>query len=238
MEIDLSNVSTERLLRMQSAGKDVLECQRVLQKVGLNIVGDILKTSDNFYQMNHYPEGDVYDHETHGQYYYHAHRNGEHGHFHLFLRPKGMPMGLKPKALEDYKEPKVPNDALSHLIAISMDAYGLAQGLFTTNRWVTAEYWYDYEDVIQMLDHFKIDHANPSWPTNRWVGGMVQLFYPQICRLLKIRDEVMTDWVEQNPDQNAYEDRDLEITSEEPCDVKEQIRAIEKELEKRQSSPV
>ncbi|NVJ92191.1 MAG: hypothetical protein HWE34_11070 [Methylocystaceae bacterium] len=229
-----AQISTERLKKMLKAGQEVDECHRVLAKGGENIVSDLLKGSGTFFQMNHYPEGDVYDHETYAQYYYHAHRDGEHGHFHLFLRPKGMPMGVRPARVEDFVAPTASNDALSHLIAISMDAYGQAQGLFTTNRWVTAEYWYKYEDVITMLDRFEIDHAVPSWPVNRWVGAMVQLFYPQICELLKLRDSVIADWKSEYPERNVFEDRDLEITSELACNYENQLVAIETELQKRQ----
>lgn len=233
--IDLSQVTTERLNKMLRAGHEVENCQRVLSKVGENIVADVLRGCGTFYQMNHYPDGDVYDHETHGQYYYHAHRDGEHGHFHLFLRPKGMPSGIKPAAVEDFEEPKAKNDALSHLIAISMDEFGHPKALFTTNRWVTAEYWYECEDVIRMLDHFEIDHASPSWPANRWMGAMVQLFYPQICDLLRLRDHVVADWKEQNPKENVFECRDLDVTSELECHISLQITAIEQELEARKT---
>jgi len=231
--MDFSKISVERLEKMLKAGHEVVNCQRVLTKVGENIVSDILRGSGTFYQMNHYPEGDVYDHDTHGQYYYHAHREEEHGHFHLFLRPKGMPDGIKPVKVDDFQEPKAVNDALSHLIGISMDEFGNPKALFTTNRWVTAEYWYAYEDVIKMLDHFEIDHANPSWPANRWTGAMVQLFYPQICDLLRIRDDVVADWVKVHPGDNVFENRDLDVTSEQECNVAEQIAAIEAELNKR-----
>lgn len=231
--MDFSGIETDRLRKMLDAGYEVENCQRVLTKVGENIVADVLRGCGTFYQMNHYPDGDVYDGETHGQYYYHAHREGEHGHFHLFLRPKGMPDGIEPAPVADYEKPKGANDALSHLIAISMDAFGGAKGLFTTNRWVTAEYWYGCEDVIRMLDHFWIDHARPSWPANRWVGAMVQLFYPQICDLLRTRDQVIADWQAQHPRDNVFENRDLDVTSEIECNVSQQISAIEAELERR-----
>jgi hypothetical protein len=233
MYIDFSKIPIERLEKMKAAGDVVEECHRVLAKVGENIVSDLLKTSGPFYQMNHYPEGDVYDQETHGQYYYHGHRGGEHGHFHLFLRPRGMPRGVFAQELPDYVAPAGENDAISHLVAISMTDCGVAQSLFTTNRWVTAEYWYDYQDVIAMLDCFEIDHASPSWPVNRWVGAMVQLFYPQISELLRLRDEVLNDWAAVHPDDNVFEDRDMEILSEIPCNHATQIIAIQMELEKR-----
>lgn len=230
MDVNWSEIPIDRLQKMQDAGGIVAECHRVLAKTGHNIVGEILKGSDGFFLMNHYPDGDVYDHDSHGQYYYHAHREEEHGHFHLFLRPKGMPDNLKPADVPDFKKPDGDNDALSHLIALSMDPYGMAKGLFTTNRWVTAEYWYKADDVIQMLDRFEIDHANPSWPTNQWVSAMVQLFYPQICQLIIERDEAIVKWRLEHPHVNVFEDRNLEITSEIACNVFDQITAIENEL--------
>jgi hypothetical protein len=232
MSLELSALSKERLEKMLAAGRVVEECHRVLSKVGDNIVGDLLKGCGPFYQMNHYPDGDVYDHDTHSQYYYHAHRRGEHGHFHLFLRPKGMPLGISPCKVDDYVTPQDDNDALSHLIAISMDAYGCVQSLFTTNRWVTAEYWYDCEDVIKMLDYFEIDHASPSWPVNQWISAIVELFYPQICDLLRARDQAIKTWQAEHPDDNVFENRKLEITSELSCDAFKQIKSIEEALNK------
>ena len=225
-------LSLQRLEKMLQAGEEILNCQRVLEKAAQNIVGDLLKTCGTFYQMNHYPDGDVYDPETFSQYYYHAHREGEHGHFHTFLRPKGMPKGIKPKQVSDFEKPEGDNDALSHLIAISMDQYGHVQSLFTTNRWVTAEYWYSTEDVIKMLDHFEIDHAYPSWPANRWISAIIQLFYPQICDLLMKRDQTIEEWQTNEKSENVFEDRALEITSELSVDVDEQMTWIRAEIAK------
>ena len=140
---DLTAHPRDRLEQMAEAGLQVLECYRVLAKSDANVVGEVLHGQDTFYEWDHYPKGDVYDWETHAQYYYHAHpaeeRSGEHGHFHCFLRPKGMPPGVKPAALPDTVAPGDPNDALCHLVAISMDRAGFPIRLFTTNRWVTGE---------------------------------------------------------------------------------------------------
>ncbi|HSR70967.1 MAG TPA: hypothetical protein VLL72_01180, partial [Kiloniellales bacterium] len=81
---------------MAEAGRAVVEAHRVLARTGDNVVGELLRDHDTFYEWDHYPPGDVYDRESHAQYYYHAHPPeqrfpGEHGHFHTFLRPKGMP---------------------------------------------------------------------------------------------------------------------------------------------------
>ncbi len=234
MEVDFSDLSVERLQKMAAAGEEVLECQRVLILAEENIIATVLRGSDGVYKMRHYPEGDVYDFETGSQYYYHTHRYAdEHGHFHLFLRPCGMPDELKPAPLADFQPPKEENDALSHLFGISMAPSGNISGLFTTNRWVTAEYWYRAQDVIEMLDCFHISHAFPSQVTNRWLTSIAHLFYPQICRLLLLRDQSIADWQEKYPNRNVYEDRGLEIASEISCDIEKQISLIEEELKKR-----
>jgi len=227
---DLQGLSKDRLEEMAEAGAEVVECYRLLEKGGGNVVGDLLRGHGEFYEWDHYPPGDVYDPETHCQYYYHAHpvdlRGGEHGHFHTFLRPKGMPAEIAPAPLADFAPPEGDNDALSHLIAISMDKYGKPIRLFTTNRWVTGEIWYAADDVIRMLDRFHMDLAYPSLAVNIWVTAMLRLFRPEIEVLLKARDVRVAEWQAKKTNENAYEDRDLEITSITEIDVDAQIRRV------------
>ncbi len=238
-DLEFDSLATEALEAMAAAGAEVVECHRVLSKTGDNIVGELLKNNGTFYEWDHYPPGDVYDHATYGQYYYHAHAadqrfKGEHGHFHTFVRPKGMPPGVAPAPVPGYQPPEDPNDALSHLIAVSMTPEGLPFRLFTVNRWVTGEVWYRAEDVIRLLDVFAIDHAQPSWPVNRWITAMVQLFKPQIADLLRARDRKVALWQEQNPESDVYEDRDLEVTSFLDISIDRQVQSVAKALMARQ----
>ena len=230
----LLDLPRERLEDMRDAGDRALECLRVLSVSDDNIVGELIKNEETFYEWNHYPDGDVYDRVTHSQFYYHAHppeeRSDEHGHFHTFLRPKGMPDGLKPAPVDDYEAPKDPDDALSHLVAISMDPAGLPIKLFVTNRWVTGEIWYAADDVCRMLDCFLIDHAQPSWPVNMWVSSMVRLFDPQIRALVAARDVAVAAWRAGHPDTNVFEDRDFEIAADFEVDIDAQRDAITKAL--------
>lgn len=238
-DIALDSLPTEALEDMAEAGAEVMEVHRVLSKTGDNIVGELLKNNGTFYEWDHYPPGDVYDHETHGQYYYHAHASdqrfeGEHGHFHTFVRPKGMPAGIKPAKVPGYEAPEDPNDALSHLVAIAMTPAGLPFRLFTVNRWVTGEVWYKAEDVIRLLDVFNIDHAQPSWPVNRWVSAMVRLYKPQIADLLLARDRKVEAWQQRLPDVDVFEDRDLEVTSFLDISLDQQIQGVGRALLARQ----
>lgn len=231
---DFGALPRDRLERMEAAGAEVLECYRVLRKTNDNIVGDILRDQGTFYQWQHYPKGDVYDAESNAQYYYHAHpageRKPEHGHFHTFLRPKGMPRGIKPADVPHEDAPQAANDKLSHLIAISMDRPGYPVRLFTTNRWVTGEVWYRARDVCAMLDRFVIDHTRPSWAANRWITAMIQLFRPQIESLLAARDEAVEAWQAKHPDTDVFEDRQLEVTSDLEISVDLQIGQIRQAL--------
>lgn len=230
---EFAKLSSTRLEEMLSAGEEIAECYRVLKKAGLNIVGEILKGQGQFLQLNHYPSGDVYDRDAHSQYYYHAHRAGEHGHFHTFLRQAGMPADVAPAPEAADRDWPSGKDAQSHIIAVSMDRYGYPIGLFTTNRWVTGETWYSAADICRMLDRFAIDHAYPSWPTNRWLTAMLRLFLPQIEKLLHERDVRLKAWAAEHPDRDVFEDRELEVLSATDIDVDAQINAIQAELARR-----
>ncbi len=214
---DLRGLSSERLLRMATAARDVVECHRVLAKTQDNIVGELLRACPEFHEWEHFPPDDAYDGDTHAQYYYHAHPPAdrswtEHGHFHTFLRANGMPEGVEP--LERSRgDNGQSNEPLSHLVAISMDRFGLPIRLFTTSRWVTNETWYPAKDVIRMVERFAIDHARPSRVVNRWITGMFRLFEPQIQVLLVERDRCVAARQKAHPGGAVLEDRQLEVTS-------------------------
>jgi len=63
-----------RLESMAAAGLEVRECLRALEKADLNPVGEVLRGHGTFTELDHYPPDDVFDQDTHAQYYYHAHR--------------------------------------------------------------------------------------------------------------------------------------------------------------------
>src|SRR4030065_1871260 len=94
---DLGQLPRARLEAMRVAGAEVLECLRVLDKAGLDLVSEVLRGQGTFFELEHYPPDDVFDRDTQAQYYYHAHRGArEHGHFHTFLRAPGMAEGVAP----------------------------------------------------------------------------------------------------------------------------------------------
>jgi hypothetical protein len=252
---DLTRLPRAELEAMARAGGEILEIERVLAKTADNVVSEALRGAGTFYEWHHYPPGDVYDHESHSQFFYHAHppgqrSGGEHGHFHCFLRPRGMPAGIVPLVMPELAVADAPaapadsllapvaqpnqggnNDKISHLVAISMDGNGQAIRLFTVNRWVTGETWYAAEDVVRMLDRFVVDLARPSWPLNRWLTAMFRLFRPEMAALLLARDAAIMSWRRRHRGKvHVFEDRRLEVASAVEISVADQLRRIDAAL--------
>ncbi|MGD9631886.1 hypothetical protein [Afipia sp. OHSU_I-C4] len=231
-------LSHEALLRMADAGAKVVDCIRDLNTAGSNLVVEALRGSGDFTEWEHYPPNDVYDLKSHAQYYFHAHPPddrdaADYGHFHTFLRPKGMPLGIQPAKVMGHAPVAGANGDPSHLIAISMTPTGMPEALFTTNRWVTGETWYGADNVIAMLDRFEIDLDRPSLPLNQWLTAMFILFRPQIEQLIIERDRTMLRWQAEHVDVNVFEDRRLEITSSKRVSLYGQIEWLDQQLEAR-----
>lgn len=216
----LERYSVERLSSMLAAADEALECQRALKCDGLNPVGEILKGEESFEASRHYPEEDVYDRESGSQYYYHAHRSEEHGHFHLFLRPA-----------RDNRPGRVRTP--SHLMAISMDREGVPAELFTTNRWVTRERWRSARQILELARHFRLDNAEPCMVTNRWITAMAVCCRPQMETLLLHRDRTIRrlgGWRRKA----ILENRDIEVIGRLPLDLpvwREQMKSTMSEKE-------
>lgn len=252
MNIDFTQLSTERLETMFEAGSQVLEVMRAYQnsKEPMNVSKDITRFAEEFKVWDHVPKGDIYDKNSNSQFYFHSHakaednsgvHDDEHGHFHTFMRGNGFPKGVMPITTEDYnpeeqlKKPKFKkNDFVTHLIAIATDNTGTPMRLFTTNRWVVADTWVKAEDLVNMLDQFEVDHTQPTWAVNIWVTNMVRFYRPQIEQLILQRDKTIAAWQEKHPDRNVYEDHELEVTSLLEINLIDQLDAVEAALEGRQ----
>ena len=239
-------MSPAELSGMHAAAAIVGECRRSFAANPAGILGEIAAGEmPPLADWRHYPAGEVYDPQTHAQYFYHVHpaagrSGGEHGHFHTFLRAEGMPSGVAPlvlpeTAVADAAQPPPQaaplkhgaRDEVSHLVAITLDQRGEPFRLFTTNRWVTGETWYRADDVVRMLDRFAIGEPGRSTVLNRWIGAMIGLFRPQISALLQARDETMMAWRRRRRT-NVFEDTRLEVTSSLEIDVGVQLALLER----------
>lgn len=231
----LRQLPRERLLAMYDAAAEATECVARLAQSGTNPVTEVLAGADVVEEWAHFPPGDVSDPQTHSQFYYHAHAAGErvaneHGHFHTFVRPKKIDPELQPAQITDAPSPGDEAAWITHLVGISTDASGRIIRLFTTNRWVTGEVWYDADAVIGLLDRFDMTVRRPSPDLNRWVTAVVHMFRPQIADLIRARDSAVVDFERAHPGSDVFEHRALQVTSEIEVDFLAQIRAIEAAL--------
>jgi hypothetical protein len=225
----LKRLPREELFAMYDAATEATECAAALAQDGTNPVTEVVAGATAVEEWMHFPPGDVVDPQTNSQFYYHAHAaeervDGEHGHFHAFVHPKKIDSALTPVPVVGLKQ----DDAacIAHLVGISTDATGDVIRLFTTNRWVTGETWFDAGAMISLLDRFNVTVDAPSRDLNRWVSAVVCMYRPQIADLIRARDEAIAA----HGGDNVFEDRALQVTSETPVNFLEQIRAIEAAL--------
>ncbi|MGC2411614.1 MAG: hypothetical protein WA459_02815 [Stellaceae bacterium] len=239
--------------REAEAAATLRECRAAFAARGSTVIGEATNHgAADMVEWRHYPEGEVYDPASHAQYFYHRHpapsrkrpqlsvraQPAEHGHFHLFLRGEGIPAGITPLLLPELAVANAPappqsaplklgrSDEVCHLVALAVDSRGEPLRLFTTNRWVTGETWYRAEDVIRMLERFRVRCQHPSALLNRWIGALVGLFQPEIGKLLRARDQAILEqrWRWRG---NVLEDPRLEITSSLEIDLDARLASID-----------
>lgn len=229
-EFVLPQLTQWRQKKLLGYAEQVLAAQQQMStKAGKNILHYTLQKKRKYEHMSHYPKGDRIDHSTGAQYFYHCHRENyestEHGHFHCFLRYKHIPKTIKPAPLKDWD--KYIDNPMTHLIAISMNQFGQPIRLFTVNRWVTSEIWYEAKHIDKFIKRYAMTLEDSAyWQVlDKWVEGMLHLFAPQISWLHQMRDLRMQQ-LTLGPLSNPYLDYDLEELSEITIDLKNQIEWI------------
>ena len=206
---ELSRLATETLVETDAtrqALREVLYCERILAKTGDSVLRETLGNTETINAWAHFPEGDVYDPDSGGQWYYHCHppeeAATEHGHFHCFVRPEGR------------------DGPVHHLVGVGVDAYGRLLRLFTVNHWVVGDDWLGADATIALLPRFDLQLGRPSYLVNRWLTAVVRFYSADIADLIAARDRTIEAHLPEDPDA-ARADRALEVTSEVAADLGE-----------------
>ena len=179
----------------------------------------------NFWK--HYPPKDARDKFCKSRWYYHVHAAGsrdedEHGHFHLFLHRTQLPEGLEPKVWPPQGEDAKAH--VTHLIGLSIDKIGIPRAWFTVNRFVTNEFLYPAEVMIEHLPAFNVDHTQEDDCVNRFVTAMVALYREEIADLLRARDVKQAELVAEFGEEAAYEKASgIEVLSSIPIDLDQKL---------------
>ncbi|MEM6477225.1 MAG: hypothetical protein AAF687_13790 [Pseudomonadota bacterium] len=178
----------------------------------------------------HYPKGDARDKFCQSRWYYHVHAAGkrdpdEHGHFHLFLHRDQLPEEVEPTVIPPKGKKKKAD--VTHLVALSVNTLGIPRAWFTVNHYVTNEYLYPAELLIEHLPDFNVDHTKQDDLVNRFVTGMVALYRDEIAELLRERDAKQAALVEEMGDDAYKKVSGAEVLSEIPIDLDAKISSLD-----------
>ncbi|MEM6586068.1 MAG: hypothetical protein AAF692_09960 [Pseudomonadota bacterium] len=180
----------------------------------------------------HYPKGDARSASCKARWYYHVHAAGsrdedEHGHFHLFLHRTQLPEGLEPKVWPPQGEDAKAH--VTHLIGLSIDVNGIPRAWFATNRFVTNEFLYPADVMIEHLPDFNVDDTKEDDLVNRFVTAMVALYREEIADLLRRRDQMQDQLVSDLGDKAYEKDSGVEVLAQIPIDLDAKINSLELE---------
>jgi len=180
----------------------------------------------------HYPKNDARDKFCKSRWYYHVHAPGsrdadEHGHFHLFLHRTQLPKGLEPKVWPPQGEDARAH--VTHLITLSIDTNGIPRSWFTVNRFVTNEFLYPADVMIEHLPDFNVDHTKQDDLVNRFVTAMVALYRDEIAVLLKERDQRHEELVAEFGDDAYNQKSGVEVLSQIPIDLDSKLNSLDLE---------
>lgn len=175
----------------------------------------------------HYPDDDARDAVTRSRWFYHIHAPGdrdpaEHGHFHLFLHRTQLGGATTPLAIPEEGEEAAA--FVVHIAGLAIDHNGLPTSWFATNRWVTDEFLYPAETVIDHLPLYNVDATEEDATVNRFLTAMVALYRDEIAALLAERDARLRELVAEHGD-SAYE-AENDILASCPIDLDAKIEGL------------
>ena len=185
---------------------------------------------DEVHFWKHYPEKDARDAKCKSRWYYHVHAPGsrdedEHGHFHLFLHRSQLPEGLEPKVWPPQGEDAKAH--VTHLIGLSINTVGIPRSWFTVNRFVTNEFLFPADVMIEHLPDFNVDDTQEDDLVNRFVTAMVALYREEIAELLTQRDAKQAELEAEHGEAGYEKASGVEVLSQIPIDLDAKISGMD-----------
>ena len=171
-----------------------------------------------------YPAGLLQFNHLGWRAYYHCHPasragnhrfNGEHGHFHIFVRIKEKPE----------------SEQWSHLVALAMDHMGQPLGWFTVNHWVTGETWQD-SDILsrhlesipyEQLEHLKSNKTKINI-VERWLLSLLAVSRDKVKNVLFERDIILKQKQLNQTELDIKQDKGIYLLSEIPINLMDLLK--------------
>lgn len=175
-----------------------------------NPVFQVIDINNPIEENKKYPSELLQFNQTGWRAYYHCHPasragnhrfQGEHGHFHIFVRIK--------------KEPEI----WSHLVALAIDNMGQPLGWFTVNHWVTGEAWTNAVDLAVFLS--KVPYQKQNTLVEQWLLSLLDLSHENVITILYERDKLIE--IKQNDSEGTdiKQDRELYLLTEVAMNIQE-----------------
>lgn len=185
-----------------SASESVIGCLLEMAEIETNPVLEVLDSDKPLEENKKYPPDLLQFKQTGWRAYYHCHPasragnhrfQGEHGHFHIFVRTQTAP------------------ETWSHLVALAMDNMGQPLGWFTVNHWVSGEAWENADALVKHLNTIPYDKQDSL--VEYWLLSLLALNSDGVKSILYERDKVI---LEQNDvtDVDCKQDKDIYLLSE------------------------
>lgn len=157
--------------------------------------------------------------------YYHCHPanragnhrfQGEHGHFHIFVRTQNDP------------------EKWSHLVALAMDNMGQPLGWFTVNHWVTGETWQDSNILskhLESIPYEQLEHlkSNKTKIVERWLLSLLAVSRDKVKIILHERDKILQQKQLNQTESDIKQDKEIYLLSEMPINLIDLLNISEDE---------
>jgi len=149
--------------------------------------------------------------------YYHCHPasragnhrfQGEHGHFHIFVKTHDDP------------------ETWSPLVALAMDNMGQPLGWFTVNHWVTGETWEYSETLVKYLDSIPYDNPGLNKTVECWLLSILAVSRDKIINVLHERDKILKQKQLNKKESDIKQDKGIYLLSEIPINLMNLLNII------------
>lgn len=215
-------------LSAQHAAEIVIESIMEMVQEGKPLMQRVLPEGSPLY-WEHYPDNDARSKSTLARWYYHVHPAGqrdddEHGHFHLFLHRTQLNDDSG-----EWSEPANKSETRAnvvHIAGLSINHSGIPRSWFVTNRWVTDEWLYPAEKVIEHLPLYDVDDTGEDATVNRFLTAMVAMYRPEITELLQERDRKFAEIGVSPENPGDWENKEHEVLGQIPIDLDEKLEEL------------
>lgn len=196
--------------------QELLAVSALLLRRERSVLGELCGGAPIAADARHWPLHDAHDRQRGYRWYFHRHagggsQRGEAGHFHLFA---------------DAADVAGAADAVTHLVAVTMDAHGRPIGLVAPNRWVSDEHWLPAPCVLAHCENFALERPRRWQRVHRWLAAVLRSFGPQVQQLLHERDARVAQLLERGH-RDPLEDRRIAVLSRCPINLLAQAEALE-----------